>query len=170
MSRAGRGRVAVLLGEPGIGKSRLMAEFKGFNRRERRNLGCELARGSLRELWPGLLPYHLVFDLVRSMLSLPQTGIDVLPRAVLDERLTALLGDQAEDVTPYFAHLLAMPMSDAEKERIQGDPAVLQSRYVASLARVVRAFAERGPVVVVCEDIHWADPASVEVMSAFFRS
>jgi class 3 adenylate cyclase len=161
--RAGRGRVAVLLGEPGIGKSRLMAEFRasiGANDDPPRATWIEGRCVS----YGRTIPYNLVFDLVRSMLSLPQTGIDVLPREALDERLTDLLGDGAADVTPYFAHLLAMPLSPAEQDRVQGDPAVLQNRYVGALARVVRGFAERGPVVLVCEDIHWADPASVETM------
>ena len=42
-------------------------------------------------------------------------------------------------------------------------PDVLQSRYIAATHRLLRGLAARGPVVVVCEDIHWADPASIDV-------
>jgi class 3 adenylate cyclase len=161
--RAGRGRVAIVLGEPGIGKSRLMAEFKSA-------IGA--SDDALNTRWiearcvsyGRTIPYHLVFDLVRSMLELPQTGLDVLPRDALDDRLQALLGAEAPNVATYFAHLLAMPLSQAEQDLVQSDPSVLQGRYVAAIARVVRQFAEREPVVLVFEDIHWADPASVEVI------
>jgi len=98
------------------------------------------------------------------MLGLPQTGVDVLPRQVLDERLTQLLGPDAADVIPYFAHLLAMPLAKSEEELVQGDPEALQHRYVAAISRVVRQISDHRPVVLVCEDIHWADPASVDVM------
>jgi len=163
IGRAGRGRVAILLGEPGIGKSRLMAEFRNA-------IGATGEIPSARWIegrcvsYGRTIPYHLVFDLVRSMLGLPQTGIDVLPRDALDDRLRALLGDEAADVVPYFAHLLAMPLSQKEQDLVQSDPSVLQGRYVAAIARVVRQFSEREPVVLVFEDIHWADPASVEVI------
>jgi class 3 adenylate cyclase len=161
--RAGRGRVAVVLGEPGIGKSRLMAEFKTSIGASDDPAQAKWIEGRCVS-YGRTSPYHLVFDLVRSMLDLPQTGLDVLPRAALDDRLRALLGDDAADVAPYFAHLLAMPLTQPELDRVQIDPAVLQGRYVAALARVVRQYTEHGPVVLVCEDIHWADPASVEVV------
>jgi class 3 adenylate cyclase len=158
--RAGRGRVAVVLGEPGIGKSRLLAEF-------RNSIGDDAKWIEGRCVSYGRsLPYHLVFDLVREMLGLPLTQIETMPRELIDDRLKALLGDEAADVTPYFAHLLALPLTQAEADRVQVDPSVLQYRYVAAVARVIRAFAERQPVVLVCEDIHWADPASVEVIIA----
>ncbi|HLB44627.1 MAG TPA: adenylate/guanylate cyclase domain-containing protein [Candidatus Limnocylindrales bacterium] len=162
--RAGRGRLAVLLGEPGIGKSRLLAELKDA-------IGVGTDPGGPVAWIEGrcvsygrTIPYHLVFDLVRSMLELPQTGVDVLPRDVLDERLAALLGDEATDVAGYVAHLLGMPLSRDETDRVQLDPETLQGRYVAALSRIVRQIAQERPVVLVCEDIHWADPASVEIM------
>jgi predicted ATPase len=154
----------VVLGEPGIGKSRLLSEL-------RRAIGAD--GDEPRATWiegrcvsyGRTVPYQLVFDLVRSMLDLPQLGIETTPRATLDARLTALLGAEAPDAAAYLAHLLAMPLSTEEDERTQIEPEVLQGRYVSALTRVVRALAEQRPVAIVCEDIHWADPASVEVVT-----
>jgi predicted ATPase len=59
--------------------------------------------------------------------------------------------------------MLGLPLSEAESDLTQQDPEGLQGRYVAAIHRVLRALSKRGPLVLVCEDIHWADPVSVEV-------
>lgn len=163
VARAGRGRLAVVLGEPGLGKSRLLAETRAA-------IGAGQGGGSLTWIegrcvsYGRTLPYHLVFDLVRSMLEIPQGEIETTTRTTLDARLATLLGDEAADASAYFAHLLALPLSRAEADLVQLDPETLQGRYVSVISRVLRQICERGPVVLVCEDIHWADPASVEVI------
>jgi AAA ATPase-like protein/adenylate/guanylate cyclase family protein len=165
--RAGRGRVAFVVGEPGIGKSRLLAEL-------RRAATMEPADGSAAASWVEgrcvsygrSLPYHLVIDLVRSILGLEFSATDEEARARLDEALAGILGaDEAEvaDTAPYLAHLLALPLRPAEMERTEIPPEVMQSRYVAAIHRLLRGLAARGPLVLVCEDLHWADPASIDV-------
>ncbi|MEO6351062.1 MAG: AAA family ATPase, partial [Candidatus Limnocylindrales bacterium] len=159
-----RGRLAVILGEPGIGKSRLLSEFQTATTEAVGAAGTVTWIEGRCVGYGKSIPYHLVFDVVRAMLGLPRAETDVVPRTMLDERLRALLGDDATDVGPYFAHLLGMTLSAEETDRVQVDPEVLQGRYVASISRVIRAFSDKGPVVLVCEDVHWADPASVDVM------
>jgi hypothetical protein len=161
--RAGRGRLAVILGEPGIGKSRLLAELRTAIGATGEDASVAWVEGRCVS-YGRTIPYHLAYDGVRSLLGLPQAGSEQMPRAALDERLRVLLGDEADDVAAYFAHLLAMPLSAQEADRVQLDPETLQFRYVAAISRVVRQIAEQRPLVIVCEDIHWADPASVEVM------
>jgi class 3 adenylate cyclase len=156
---AGRGRVAVVVGEPGIGKSRLLTEFKA-------------AVADAQPTWieghcvsyGRALPYHLALDLVRAMFAISFAASETEARSALHDALRALLGDEAADVEPYLVHLLGLPLTAEDAARVQLDPEWLQGRYVASLHRVIRAFTARAPLVLVLEDIHWADPASVEVM------
>jgi class 3 adenylate cyclase len=156
---AGRGRVAVIVGEPGIGKSRLLTEF---------NAAIADAKPTWIEghcvSYGQTLPYHLVLDLVRTTFAIPFAASETQAKAGLGEGLRSLLGDEAADVEPYLAHLLALPLERGEAERVQLDPDTLQGRYVAALHRVVRALAAKAPLVLVLEDIHWADPASVDVV------
>lgn len=169
---AGRGRLAVVIGEPGIGKSRLMAELRA-------GIGASTppGDGESAALWiegrcasyGRTVPYHLVLELVRSMLAIPFAAAEHETRELLNAALGALLGDEAADIVPYLAHLLSLPLGGEAAERIQGDPDFLQGRYVASISRVVRALTAGAggttrPVVMVAEDIHWADPASVDVL------
>jgi class 3 adenylate cyclase len=167
--QAGRSRVAFLVGEPGIGKSRLLAEL-------RRWVTDEASTGATHGASPTWLegrcvsygrnlPYHLLLDLVRFTLQIPFSGSETEARAALDRQLAAYLGDEAADTAPYLAHLLTLPLHPAEADRALIDPEAMQGRYIASIHRLLRALSSRGPLVLVCEDLHWADPASVTLMS-----
>ena len=167
--QAGRSRVAFLVGEPGIGKSRLLAEFRRWVVDE---APADAARGATATWLEGRcvsygrnLPYHLLNDLVRFSLQIPFAGSETEARATLDRQLAAYLGDDASDTAPFLAHLLALPLHPEEADRALLDPEAMQGRYVASIHRLLRALSTRGPVVLVCEDLHWADPASVALVS-----
>jgi class 3 adenylate cyclase len=161
--RAGRGRVAFVVGEPGIGKSRLLAEL----RKQAMAPGSNTTWIEGRCVSYGRnLPYHLLIDLVRSILGLSFAAEGGAARADLDRGVRDLLGgDPAEvaDTAPYLAHLLGLPLLPEEQGRFAPDPEVLQGRYIAATHRLLRGLAARGPVIAVCEDLHWADPASVDV-------
>ena len=159
---AGRGRVAFVVGEPGIGKSRLLAELKA----------AAVAHPTPARWVEGRcvsygrsLPYHLLVDLLRSILGISFSAAGDDARAALDRELGELLGaDQGEvaDTAPYLADLLGLPLRPGEIIQTEV-PEVLQGRYVAATHRLLRGLAARGPVVVVSEDLHWADSASIEV-------
>ncbi|HSH21292.1 MAG TPA: adenylate/guanylate cyclase domain-containing protein [Candidatus Caenarcaniphilales bacterium] len=162
--RAGRGRVCFLTGEPGIGKSRLLAEL-------RQAVLAATADGAAATWVEGRcvsygrnLPYHLLLDLVRTMLGLSLSSSGREARVVFDQAMAELLGEDATDVSPFLAHLLSLPLREDEIDRTKIDPDSMQDRYAAATHRLIRALAARGPVVLVCEDVHWADPASVKVL------
>jgi class 3 adenylate cyclase len=176
--RAGRGRVAFLVGEPGIGKSRLLAELRARVTpvgpgAEGRAPAAAIVQDALVTWVEGRcvsygrnLPYHLLIDIVRSVLDIPFVASEAETRATLDRQLASLLSDREwdADTAPYLAHLLALPLRPDEAERANLEGATIQARYVAAAHRLLRALAARGPVVLVCEDLHWADPASIEVV------
>jgi predicted ATPase len=164
--RAGRGRVAFVTGEPGIGKSRLLAELKRvvLTPRDGPRPAARWIEGRCVS-YGRSLPYHLLIDLVRSMIGLSFSDTGEAGRTRLDEELASLLGDPAEiaDTAAYLAHLLDLPARPGEAERTAVDADILQGRYVAATHRLLRSHAARGPVVLVSEDLHWADPASIDV-------
>jgi class 3 adenylate cyclase len=164
--REGRGRVAFIVGEPGIGKSRLLAELKVAATKPNDGTAAATWIEGHCVSYGRNLPDHLVIDLVRSILGIPFSATDHEARAILDTALAGILGaDEAEtaDTAPYLAHLLSLPLRAAEMERTEVPPDVMQGRYVAAIHRLLRGLAARGPVVLVCEDIHWADAASIDI-------
>jgi class 3 adenylate cyclase len=164
--RGGHGALAVVVGEPGIGKSRLLAEL-----RARATDAGSAANGDPAVWIEGRsvsyghnLPYHLLLDLVRSLLNIPAATSETDARAALDRTTAAVLGDEAAEAAGYLAHLLGLPLRADEVDRAQIDPEVMQGRYVAAIHRILRARAAHSPLIVVCEDLHWADAASANVL------
>jgi len=135
-------------GEPGIGKTRLLAELA--TRADAR--GCIVLGGSASELERDL-PFWVFVDALDEYV------------AALDPRLAASLRD---DVRSELAHVLP-----SLSESASGGGAVAQDeRYRAH--RAVRELLERlaasKPLVLALDDVHWADAASVELLTALLRS
>jgi len=136
---AGRGRAAIVVGEPGIGKSRLLSELRARVTEADR---ARWAEGHARSFGQAL-PDHLLIDLVR--------GIEALPP------LPGVAG--GDDVA--IAHLLGRDLPPAVVAELEkAGPEALRGRYMAAVDGLLRAAAAR-PLVLVLDDLHWADTSSV---------
>jgi len=160
--RAGQGRVACVIGDPGLGKSRLLAEFRAGASRPGRPAPV-WAEGRCLSYGRGL-PYHVVVDLLRSLVGLGPTADERELAAALERVTRDLLGDEWAGTYAYLAHLAGVPLPPELASRISALEPETVKRYVSSLNDVLRGLAARGPLVVVCEDMHWADAPSVEVI------
>jgi class 3 adenylate cyclase len=161
VAKAGQGRVVAILGEPGIGKSRLLAEFR-----------AEIERGDETATWiegrclsyGQTLPYHLVLDVVRSVIGVSGSASEPEIREALERVLRELLGDSWREPYAYLGHLLSIKLDPEMQARLSAIDAEAIKRYVASLLQTMRAITTRGPVVLVFEDLHWADAASADAL------
>jgi class 3 adenylate cyclase len=169
--RAGRGRSCFLMGEPGIGKSRLLAELRAAGTTAADATTEADAADRLHWIegrcvsYGRNLPYHLFIDLVGSAIGLPRApGGTAASRTEFDARLAAVLGDEAPDIAAYLAHLMELPLHADEADRANLGPEIMQARYVAAFHRLLRTLSGSGPIVLVCEDVHWADPGSIDVL------
>jgi len=163
IARAGQGRVVSLLGEPGIGKSRLLSEFR-----------AEIEAGDHPVRWiegrclsyGQTLPYHLVLDVVRSVIGVSASAAEPEVREALERVLRELLGEGWSEPYAYLGHLLSIKLDPAMQARLSALDMEAIKRYVASLLQTLRAISSTVPVVLVLEDLHWADAASVDVLLA----
>lgn len=163
--RAGQGRVAAVIGEPGIGKSRLVSEL-----RDRAAAAGVSGWVEARCISYGQSqPHHLVVDLVRALCGLPEPIESVDPAEAAEALRAAarrLLGDADGSTAAYLAHLLSLPGEGWASEQIgHMEPKTLHGYYIESLTTLLRGAASEAPLVVVCDDMHWADESSVSLIA-----
>lgn len=138
---AGRGGIIELVGEPGIGKTRLLIEFAD----DARHRGFAVLQGSATEFEHDL-PFHLFI-------------------ATLGERYRHWTGEGAPpgsdaEAAPWLAALFSghgVPGSGAERFRIY-----------AAVRDLLAGWAQRG-LLVLLDDVHWADPGGIELAEYLVR-
>ncbi|MGK5684263.1 tetratricopeptide repeat protein [Actinoplanes sp. URMC 104] len=155
-ARSGRGRVVWLHGEAGIGKSRLAAETC----RAAGALGFSGHGGSCRS--HGTSSSYLVWRPIWREL------LDIDPAAPLDEQRTALTRrvaryDGTGQRAPLVAAVMGLPMPDTELTA-QLDPAGRDELLRALLLSFLRERTTSGPLMLLLEDCHWIDPASLSLL------
>jgi predicted ATPase len=81
-----------------------------------------------------------------------------------DGSSSAMVGPN--DIFPYLGNLLSLKLEGEAFDRVRAlDPQAQQARAQAALRRLLQAMAARNPLVIVLEDLHWADPSSVEFLT-----
>ena len=160
-ARAGNGAVLSVVGDPGVGKSRLLHEFVQAERHD-----LTLVSGRCVS-YGGSTSYLPVAEIVRTIAGVTEAdGADEIIgglRRTLDE-----LGLTGPDDLPCLLALLGIPATGDELKSL--DPATIKGRTFAIVKELILKLADRGPVLVSVEDLHWADPTSVELLSEFVAS
>ena len=157
-SRAGfgRGQAVTVSGEAGLGKSRLVHEFlRGLP-----TGSWHVLRGAALSHM-GNAPYHLAAELVREWIGVSPSD----PRAVVARKLrqAASLQRGEADLAPLQA-LLDLPVDEPGWAALELP--VRRGRVLAALRLAVVQEAALQPLILVVEDLHWADPQSVELLGS----
>jgi class 3 adenylate cyclase len=159
--RQGRGCIVSIIGEAGLGKSRLVAEWRKA-----------AAAGDPPLRWVegrclsygATMAHHLSTDVLRALLGVPAGAPAEEVHVALRQHMEMLFGDEIKEVYPFLGHLLGLKLEEDMATRVKYlDGPALQARYIVACRRYLEALARRQPTVLVCEDIHWADPSSVEL-------
>jgi class 3 adenylate cyclase len=159
--RARQGRLAAILGEPGIGKSRLLAELRAYALAS----DAKATWIEARCLSYGRgMPYHLIADLVRSAIGVGPTADEPEVRAALERRCHELFGEAWTDAYAYLGHLLSIRLEPEIRARVAALELETVKRYASSVINLIRAIAIGGPVILALEDLHWADAPSIDVL------
>jgi class 3 adenylate cyclase/predicted ATPase len=155
-SKEGFGQVVLINGEPGIGKSALAEVL-----RER-----VASEGYTRATYR-CSPYHTnsaLYPVITHLQRLWRWERDDTPAEKLDKMEETLRNTSLplKEVVPLFAALCSLPLPEGRYPRLGLTPQQEKQQTLDALAAWLLEEAERQPMLVVYEDIHWADPSTIE--------
>ena len=155
-AQSGEGQVVLLVGQPGVGKSRLAHA-----------MARQLAVPELPQLHYYCSPFHrhsALYPILEQLKRAAQFAHD----DTADDRLTKLeaLADsfgQARDVIALLAHLMSIPGGERYPPPVMERQQQKEITLTALSGLLVRV-AQRQPLLIVAEDLHWVDPTSLELL------
>jgi TOMM system kinase/cyclase fusion protein len=155
--KEGYGQVVLLSGEAGIGKSRLVQELREWVAHE----------GATRIAFR-CSPYHqnsALYPVLEHLQRVLQFHRDEAPQAKLAklERVLRTYRFAQQEIIPLFAALLSLPHPEGYPP-LHLSPERQKQRTQEALLAWLFEEAERQPVLAVWEDLHWADPSSLEAL------
>ena len=157
-SKAGLGQVVLLSGEAGIGKSSLVQTLRAHVSQ------AEVTRLALR-----CSPYHTnstlypVITLMQQVLRFAREDAAETKLAKLEQGLQRYRLPLSE-VVPLFTALLSIPLPDRRYPALTLTPQRQRQQTQDALVGWLMAEAEQQPVLAVWEDLHWADPSTLELL------
>ncbi|HZM97124.1 MAG TPA: sigma 54-interacting transcriptional regulator [Vicinamibacterales bacterium] len=157
----GRGQAVLLSGEPGIGKTRLLHEFRRRTRdRATWWQGAAVSFGSS-------LPFHPLIDLLKHAFSMQASDTDEVIGDRID-RATAAFGEAFRPSARFLRSLLSVEAGDSSHASL--DPKLRRAGIFEAIGRFLQASSEVCPLIVVLEDLHWMDQATTEFLATMTES
>jgi predicted ATPase len=163
--QSGRGGILSIIGEAGLGKSRLINELHaGALERAHHPEFTWLESHCLS--YTQNVSYSAFIEVMRGALGAFESDSDAERWAKLRRAVDDLLpGDPGDDVLPYLAHFLNLPLEGHLAERVaylEGE--ALQRQVIRAVAVFIEKLAQQRPLALMFDDLHWADSASLTLL------
>ncbi len=151
-TKSGRGQAFSIMGEAGVGKSRLLYEF----RKAVTNEDITFLEGKCLSYSRGVA-YHPVIDILKSNFDIREEDRDSEIRQKVSRGLKLLGADEASTL-PYALELLSV--TDSGIDKIPMSAEARKDRIIEAVRRVALKGSETRPLIMAFEDLHWIDKSS----------
>jgi TOMM system kinase/cyclase fusion protein len=159
-AKAGEGQAVLISGEPGIGKSRLARELdERIGDEPHRWLECRCTPDTSKT------PFYPIVDLLDRLLD---PGREIQPETKVQklEALLSLYGFELSEAMPLFGSLLSFTLPKSWTP-LDVSPQKKREMTRNAVLSLLLELAEREPLVLVLEDLHWADASTLELLDRF---
>jgi tetratricopeptide (TPR) repeat protein len=156
-ARSGSGHVVGVVGDAGVGKSRLLLEFKKQLLQGEFALfgGQCLHFGSVMAYWP-------ILDILRSYFEIKEGDQESLIKKKMEEKILRL-DKELHGVPPPFHDLLSLQIEDEAYQKL--DPVQKREKAFEAIRDLLVRESQDRPIILVVEDLHWIDKTSEEFLS-----
>jgi len=161
-----KGGVTFVLGEAGIGKSRLLEELKNYISSQ--SLKVRILEGRCLSYGETITHFPMLEVLKKLFTITDQDSVDAI-RERITSVIDQLLPESSEDITPYILYLFSIPLSAEFTDKVKHlDAEGLKLQVSIAVKEIIEAFANNNPVIVAIEDYHWIDSASLDLLKFIF--
>ena len=161
-AKASRGQAISIMAEAGIGKSRLLYEF----RKTMANEDVTFLEGKCLSYSRGVT-YHPIIELFRSNFDVNEKDEEHIVKEKVKNGLKQLGVDETTTL-PYLLELLSV--KDSGIDQIPMSPEAKKERMMEAMRRIPLKGSEIRPLVIAIEDLHWMDRSSEEVIKYLIES
>jgi class 3 adenylate cyclase/tetratricopeptide (TPR) repeat protein len=154
---SGTGQVVGVVGEAGVGKSRLLLEMRNM-----------LPQGEYTYLegrclqYGGSMPYLPLLDILRSYLDIKEGDREFLIKKKMEEKILGL-DEKLKSVIPPFQDLLSLKVDDEAFPKLE--PKEKRERTFEGIRDMLVRGSQERPLILTVEDIHWIDKTSEEFLN-----
>ncbi len=159
------GSIVNIIGEAGIGKSRLIAELttRDFMKKVTFLRGRALSIGAN-------LSYHPLIDLLKNWARISEDDTVSVSSQKLQRAIRAVYPEGEDEVFPFLATLMGIKLVGKHAERIKGiEGEALERLILKNLRELIIKASEHKPVVFFIDDLHWADLTSIDFLQSLYR-
>ena len=161
-SKSGLGQAFSIVSEAGVGKSRLLYEF----RKEISDENVTFLEGKCLSYSRGAA-YHLHTDILKANFDIRQSNGDFEIREKVKTGLKILAVEEGSTL-PYLLELLGIKNSGIDE--VSGSPDINKDRIIETLKRIILKGSEIRPLILAYEDLHWTDQSSEEALKYILES
>jgi len=160
--KAGKGQAFSIVSEAGVGKSRLLYEF----RKAVANEDVTFLEGRCLS-YSRSVAYHPVIDVLKSIFDIHEGEGDQEIREKVQKGLRIIGTDEASTL-PYLLELLSV--KDSGIDQISMSPEAKKDRIMEACRKIVLKGSEVRPLIMAFEDLHWLDKSSEDVVRSHLES
>lgn len=161
----GEGAIVNIIGEAGIGKTRLVTELK-----QREPLRHVMVLEGRAVSMGRNLSFHPIVDVLRQWVDLKSEDEDATAFRKLEAAAEGLFGSRTVEVLPFLATLMGLTLPGTSRERMRGiEGESLEKLIRRSVRELLIKLSQKQPLIVVIDDLHWADKSSVELLTYLYR-
>jgi class 3 adenylate cyclase/tetratricopeptide (TPR) repeat protein len=161
-AKTGQGQAFSIMAEAGVGKSRLLYEFRKAISKD----DVTFLEGKCLSYSRGVA-YHPVIDILKATFDIGDGDGDSEVREKVKRQLKVLEVDEASTL-PYLLELLSV--KDSGIDKISMSPEGRKDRIMEALKRIVLKGSEVRPLIMAIEDLHWLDKSSEDVSKYLLES